>query len=148
MCCGVAQNAYHTLESLTFVLPSGTTVDTAHRDADEVFRAREPALACGLLTLKDAIERNGALSDRIRSKYRMKNTTGYSLNARRFLAACRHHAHLLIGSEGTLGFIAEAGLRTVSTGRSSTRGCSSFPPSARRAPPSCRCARRAPTRWR
>ena len=24
MCCGVAQNAYHTLESLTFVLPTGT----------------------------------------------------------------------------------------------------------------------------
>ncbi|MGB9197813.1 MAG: FAD-binding oxidoreductase, partial [Terriglobales bacterium] len=28
MCCGVAQNAYHTLDSLTFVLPSGTTIDT------------------------------------------------------------------------------------------------------------------------
>src|ERR1700730_1628985 len=29
MCCGVAQNAYHTLESLTLVLPSGTVIDTA-----------------------------------------------------------------------------------------------------------------------
>ncbi len=29
MCCGVAQNAYHTLDSLKFVLPSGTTIDTA-----------------------------------------------------------------------------------------------------------------------
>ena len=31
MCCGVVQNAYHTLDSLTFVLPSGTVVDTAAR---------------------------------------------------------------------------------------------------------------------
>ena len=29
MCCGVAQNAYHTLDSLTFVLPSGTAIDTS-----------------------------------------------------------------------------------------------------------------------
>ncbi len=29
MCCGVGQNAYHTLDSLTFVLPSGTVIDTA-----------------------------------------------------------------------------------------------------------------------
>jgi D-lactate dehydrogenase len=27
MCCGVAQNAYHTLSSLTFMLPSGTVID-------------------------------------------------------------------------------------------------------------------------
>ena len=38
MCCGVARNAYHTLESLTFVLPSGTRIDTAAPDADERFR--------------------------------------------------------------------------------------------------------------
>ncbi len=29
MCCGVDQNAYHTLASMTFVLPSGTVIDTA-----------------------------------------------------------------------------------------------------------------------
>ena len=40
MCCGVAQNAYHTLESLTFVLPSGTAIDTARPDADEALPRR------------------------------------------------------------------------------------------------------------
>ena len=40
MCCGVAQNAYHTLESLVLVLPSGTVIDTAANDADEALRAR------------------------------------------------------------------------------------------------------------
>ena len=33
MCCGVSQNAYHTLRSMTFVLPSGTEIDTAAPDA-------------------------------------------------------------------------------------------------------------------
>src|SRR5208283_2968403 len=51
MCCGVAQNAYHTLESLKFALPSGTVIDTAEPDANEVFCAREPRLAEGILEL-------------------------------------------------------------------------------------------------
>ena len=114
MCCGVVQNAYHTLESLTFMLPSGTVIDTARADADPLFRQREPALAQGLLELKARIEADPALAQRIRSKYRMKNTTGYSLNA--FLDFQRPvdiFRNLLVGSEGTLAFIAEAVLRTV-----------------------------------
>jgi D-lactate dehydrogenase len=113
-CCGVAQNAYHTLDSLTFLLPSGTLIDTADSDADARFRAAEPALAAGLFELKAIIEADEALASRIRAKYRMKNTTGYGLNA--FLDFARPvdiFAHLLIGSEGTLAFIPEAVLRTV-----------------------------------
>ena len=49
MCCGVEQNAYHTLHSLKFMLPSGTVIDTALPDADEEFHAREPELARGIL---------------------------------------------------------------------------------------------------
>ena len=114
MCCGVSQNAYHTLDSLTFVLPSGTTIDTAHPRADQIFRKQEPWIAEGLLELKHEIAAQPALAARIRSKYRMKNTTGYSLNA--FLDYDRPVEilrHLLIGSEGTLAFIAEAVLNTV-----------------------------------
>ncbi|HXW23248.1 MAG TPA: FAD-binding and (Fe-S)-binding domain-containing protein [Xanthobacteraceae bacterium] len=114
MCCGVAQNAYHTLDSLTFVLPSGTVIDTAAPEADEAFRQREPTLAAGLVELKQEIESRPALRERIRAKYRSKNTTGYSLNA--FIDFDRPvdiMRHLLIGSEGTLAFIAEAVLNTV-----------------------------------
>ena len=114
MCCGVAQNAYHTLDSITFVLPSGTVVDTAQPGAAELFRSREPRLVQGLLELKAEIEANSALRDRIRAKYRMKNTTGYSLNAFvDFTEPLDIFQHLLIGSEGTLAFIAEAVLNTV-----------------------------------
>ena len=114
MCCGVAQNAYHTLESLTFVLPSGTRIDTGATDADARLRETEPALWAGLLELKAQVEGNAPLAARIRSKYRMKNTTGYSLNA--FLDFDRPVEilrNLLVGSEGTLAFIAEAVLSTV-----------------------------------
>ena len=114
MCCGVAQNAYHTLRSLTFVLPSGTVIDTADPAANDLFRAREPALAEGLAQLRAEIHANPALCERIRAKYRSKNTTGYALNA--FLDYERPvdiFGRLLIGSEGTLGFIAEAVLDTV-----------------------------------
>jgi len=114
MCCGVEQNSYHTLRSLTFVLPSGTCIDTGHPDADQRLRDAEPALHQGLLELRAEILRRPELLERIRAKYRMKNTTGYSLNA--FVDYQRPvdiFAHVLIGSEGTLAFIAEAVLDTV-----------------------------------
>lgn len=114
MCCGVAQNAYHTLESLTFVLPSGTIIDTAHPDADLAFRQREPRLAAGLLELRREILDSPRLAERIRAKYRMKNTTGYALNALLdFDRPVEIFRNLLVGSEGTLAFIAEAVLHTV-----------------------------------
>jgi len=114
MCCGVQQNAYHTLHSMKFMLPSGTVIDTSQPDADDEFHAREPALARGVLELKAKLEGDPALRERVRNKYRMKNTTGYSLNAfLDFDRAVDIFQHVMIGSEGTLAFIAEAVLNTV-----------------------------------
>jgi D-lactate dehydrogenase len=99
---------------MKFMLPSGTVIDTAEPDADEKFHALEPELARGVLDLKQHIASNPRLSERVRSKYRMKNTTGYSLNA--FLdydRAVDIFQHVLIGAEGTLAFIAEAVLNSV-----------------------------------
>ena len=36
MCCGVEQNAYHTIASIKFMLPSGTVIDTADPNADDL----------------------------------------------------------------------------------------------------------------
>jgi D-lactate dehydrogenase len=114
MCCGVEQNAYHTLQSLRFLLPSGTAISTAEADAEQIFFSREPALARGILELKSRIQSDPALAERIRRKYRTKNTTGYGINAfLDFERAVDIFAHLLIGSEGTLAFISEAVLNTV-----------------------------------
>jgi D-lactate dehydrogenase len=123
MRCGVVHDAYRTLRSLTFVLPSGTTIDTAAPDADERFAAAEPELAAGLAAIRDEIRADAELSERIRRKFEIKNTTGYRLCA--FLDAdepVEIFRRLLVGSEGTLGFVAEAVLETVPHGHDTSTG--------------------------
>jgi D-lactate dehydrogenase len=114
MCCGVEQNAYRTLRSIRVVLPEGAVVDSALPDANERMAEEAPRVYEGLARLRQRIVENGALAERIRTKYRTKNTMGYSLNAFvDFERPIDILAHLMIGSEGTLGFIAEAVLDTV-----------------------------------
>jgi D-lactate dehydrogenase len=114
MCCGVAQNAYHTLVSLKCVLPSGQVIDSSEDNAQQKFLENSPELAQGLIQLRQAVLNNASLTQRIRSKYLSKNTVGYSLNALiDYSEPLDILTHLLIGSEGTLAFIAEAVLETV-----------------------------------
>ncbi len=114
MCCGVALNSYHTTKFIKFILPDGKTFTTENGN-DYIRFKNECADLWGVLVAnKVRIESNKALYDKIRNKYKTKNTVGYSLNA--FID--HDHpldilAHLLIGAEGTLAFIAEAVLETV-----------------------------------
>jgi len=114
MCCGIEHNAYRTLDSLRFVLPSGTEIDTAAPGAEAAFAAAEPGIAVGLMALKANVMGDARLVQRIRRKYRIKNTMGYALNAfLDFDTPLSILWHLLVGSEGTLAFIAEAVFRTI-----------------------------------
>lgn len=58
MNCGITENSYTTLESLTLVLPSGTIIDTAGHDADSRLRALEPELHAGLDRLSRRVRGN------------------------------------------------------------------------------------------
>ena len=114
MACGITGNTYKTLESLTLVLTSGTVVDTAAPDADQRLHHDEPELFEGLLRLRDRVRNNPISVGIIEHQFSMKNTMGYGLNS--FLdhdEPAQLLAHLVIGSEGTLGFVAEAVFRTL-----------------------------------
>ena len=77
-------------------------------------KQERPELWQGLVEIRNRLLNNAELCERIRHKYRQKNTTGYALNALLdFEQPEDILAHLLIGSEGTLAFIAEAELHTV-----------------------------------
>ena len=114
MACGTIDNTYNTLESLIFVLPSGTIVDTAAAEADALLAAREPHLVAALERLRRRVNDDPASVALIRRQFAMKNTMGYGLNAfLDFESPAALLAHLVIGSEGTLAFVAEATFRTV-----------------------------------
>ena len=121
MRCGTTKDSYSTLRSLAFVLPSGTTIDSGAPGAAERFAEAEPELAAGLAEIRDEIRADAELVARIRSKFEIKNTTGYRLCA--FLDAdepVEIFRRLLVGSEGTLGFVSEARFETVPLGRYTT----------------------------
>jgi len=105
--------------------------------------------ARGILDLKAKLELNPTLRERVRNKYRTKNTTGYSLNAfLDFDRAVDIFQHVLIGSEGTLAFIAEAVMNTVPDLPVKYTACCCFPTCTRQRRRLCLCGRRAPRRWR
>src|SRR4051794_36947117 len=114
MRCGVSRDSYSTVRELTFVLPSGTKIDTGAPGAAASFAAAEPDLVAGLEAIRDEIRADEGLTERIRRKFAIKNTTGYRLCA--FLDAdepLEIFRRLLVGSEGTLAFVAEAVFETV-----------------------------------
>jgi D-lactate dehydrogenase len=114
MCCGTAQNSYQTLQSLRVVLADGTALDTGSSDSRAAFAATRPALLAELATLAREVQTDSKLAERIRRKFAIKNTTGYSLNALvDYQDPFQILQHLMIGSEGTLGFISEITYRTV-----------------------------------
>lgn len=128
MTAGTTRNSYRTVRSMTVVLPSGTIVDTGAPDADTRLAEAEPALCAGLMALKAEIEADGALVARIRAKYEIKNTNGYRLDA--FLdgdSPVSVLRGLMVGSEGTFGFISEVVFDTLPLDREVWTGLLFFP---------------------
>ncbi|GAA4846328.1 FAD-binding and (Fe-S)-binding domain-containing protein [Pseudonocardia benzenivorans] len=114
MSCGTTANSYVLVESVEVVLPSGTVLDTGAPDADERLRDREPDLWAGLARLRDRVRGNADSRRRVETLFSIKNTMGYGLNS--FLDHERPVdilTRLMVGSEGTLAFVASVVMRTV-----------------------------------
>lgn len=155
MCCGVAQNTFHTLRdmrrvrgseagrretertvpflssssSLLFspssfvvspvppsvVLVDGTLLDTADPASRASFARTHAPLLAGLSSLARRVQADPQLVSLIRRKFAIKCTTGYSINA--LLLPPEEPIEILkrvmIGSEGTLGFVTRATINTV-----------------------------------
>jgi D-lactate dehydrogenase len=114
MCCGTAQNSYHTLAGMRVILGDGTVLDTEDPASVASFCNSHAILVSELKHLGEITRTDEKLAARIRHKYKIKNTTGYSLNALvDFTDPIEILAHLMIGSEGTLGFISRITYQTV-----------------------------------
>jgi D-lactate dehydrogenase len=114
MCCGTAQNSYRTVRDIRVILADGALLDTADDASVVAFRKSHEGLISGLERLGAETRANDALAEKIRHKYRLKNTTGYALNSLvDFEDGIEILKHLMIGSEGTLGFISSITYESV-----------------------------------
>lgn len=114
MCCGTAQNSYQTIADIRIVLHDGTILDTADAQSITAFKKNQTALIQEIESLRDEIKDNETLYNQIKNKFKIKNTTGYSINALvDYQEPIDIIKHLMVGSEGTLAFISNVTFKTV-----------------------------------
>nr|WP_315159096.1 FAD-binding and (Fe-S)-binding domain-containing protein [uncultured Flavobacterium sp.] len=114
MCCGTAQNSYKTIADIRIVLNDGTILDTANEESITAFKTNKISLIQEIESLRDSIKNDDALFHFIKNKFKIKNTTGYSINALvDYEDPIEIIKHLMVGSEGTLAFISNVTFKTV-----------------------------------
>lgn len=114
MCCGTAKNSYATLDSIRIILSDGSILDTSDYESVKNFKQNKKNFLDIILEIQTQILQNIELTKFIKKKFSIKNTSGYSLNAfLDFKDPIKIVERLIIGSEGTLGFVSNVTLNTV-----------------------------------
>ena len=128
MCCGVAYNTYHTLHRMRLMLTDGTVLDSGDPASVAAFRHKKAKLLEALHDLHHEVMADPELVALIKKKYQIKNTVGYSINALTdFHDPIDILVHLIIGSEGTLGFVSEVTYNTIPEHPHKVTGLIPFP---------------------
>jgi D-lactate dehydrogenase len=114
MSCGTHENSYKMLISARLILADGTILDTGDADSKADFLKSHPEFIEEICRLRDFIRSNKSLVEKINRKYAIKNVTGLSINAFvDFDDPFQIITNLIVGSEGTLAFLAEATMKTT-----------------------------------
>ncbi|MDY2917951.1 MAG: FAD-binding and (Fe-S)-binding domain-containing protein [Muribaculaceae bacterium] len=114
MNCGTHANSDRILRSVRIVLADGTLLNTGDARSREAFAESHPEVLTEIEAIREEIHNDRELYNLIEKKYRIKNVTG--LNLRPFIAYENPFdiiAHCMVGSEGTLGFLASITCRTA-----------------------------------
>ena len=114
MCCGTHENSYKTINDIRLVFYDGTILDTADELSKKAFKEMHPEIISGIEQLRDDIKADSVLHERIKQKFKIKNTTGYGINSLiDYEDPFDIIKHLIVGSEGTLAFISDVTFNTV-----------------------------------
>ncbi len=114
MCCGTSENSYKTVADMRVILSDGTLFDTSEPNIATEKSEFLDRILSELEKLALQVKSDEVLYERIKKKFKIKNTTGYSLNALTdYSDGSDILKHLIIGSEGTLGFISDITYNTV-----------------------------------
>ncbi|MFZ0610724.1 MAG: FAD-binding and (Fe-S)-binding domain-containing protein, partial [Desulfobacterales bacterium] len=114
MASGVAGNSMGTITGMRIIFADGTVLDTRDENSRKAFVKSRADIIDRVAAIARGLRNDPQAAARIRRKYQIKNTTGYSINALiDYEDPIDMIQHLMIGAEGTLGFLAEVSFRTL-----------------------------------